>query len=437
MPISSFMGLQTALRGLLAEQQAINTTGHNIANANTPGYSRQSAVMVESDPLTIPAFSNTTGAGAQLGTGVDVATIQRIRDQFLDVQYRSQSSAGSNASTTSGILDQVQTALAEPSDHGLQAQLSGFWSAWNDVANNPQSSAAKQTLIDKATALTQTFNAMDQQLQTIQSQTAQQYAQITGSRGEVQQDASRIAALNAQISYAQSVGRNPNDLMDQRDQLLDDLSGLAKVSVTDPGNGMLVVNFGDAAAPLVNGSSVNWPQTMTAAAGGQLGALLGLSSPTGQIGTYRASLDAIAGQLGTSVNALQPSSPFFSGSTAGTIAVAATAATLQTSSTGTPGGNDLALQIAALANGPVDQAYAGFVGQVGSDVQAIHGTQKTAQSVLGAIDDQRKSVSGVSLDEEMTNLISFQRGYQASARMMTTVDETLDTLINRTGRVGL
>ena len=96
--------------------------------------------------LTLPAFSNVTGAGVQMGTGVDVATINRIRDQFLDIQYRAQNTATSSASTSSGILEQVQSALAEPSNHGLASQLSAFWDAWSDVANSPQSPAARQTL---------------------------------------------------------------------------------------------------------------------------------------------------------------------------------------------------------------------------------------------------------------------------------------------------
>src|SRR2546429_3205590 len=109
MGISSFMGLQTALRGLLAHQEAIDTTGHNIANANTPGYSRQAADLTESNALTIPAYSNVTGGRVQLGTGVDVTTINRIRNQFLDIQYRAQNTLENNASTTANVLDQVQT----------------------------------------------------------------------------------------------------------------------------------------------------------------------------------------------------------------------------------------------------------------------------------------------------------------------------------------
>jgi flagellar hook-associated protein 1 FlgK len=134
----------------------------------------------------------------------------------------------------------------------------------------------------------------------------------------------------------------------------------------------------------------------------------------------------------SSVNALQPSSPFFSGTTAGTIAVSATASTVQTSSSSTSGA-DLAQGIANLANGPADQAYSSFVAQVGSGVQAAQSTQSTQQAVLTAVSNQRQSVSGVSLDEEMTNLIQYQQAYQASARVMNAINSTLDTLINTVG----
>lgn len=455
MAISSYMGLQTALRGLLANQEAIDTTGHNIANANTPGYSRQVADMTESPALTIPAYSNVTGGGVQLGTGVDVTTINRIRNQFLDVQYRAQNTAENGAATQTTILDQVQTGLNEPSSNGLSGAISKFWSAWSDLANNPTSQAARQTVIDRGKTLAQTFNTIDQQLATVQSQAGQQYTALIGPSGQVQSDANEIAQLNASISAAQAAGQNPNDLMDKRDKLIDDLSSLAKVSITTGSNGMVQVNFGDAPAPLVNGTTVTMPQPqdLTSAAGGQIGALLGLYDQTTGTGTiqtaYRDSLDQVATQVVNTVNAAynpaaDPTIPqFFTVNPASTPAAsigvnpAVTATTLRAGSTGTSGANDIALAIAGLSGGQADQTYAAFVSQVGSDVQSTQNTQQTAQSLLSAISNQRESVSGVSLDEEMTNLIGFQRGYQASARMMTTIDSMLDTLINHTGVVGL
>ena len=159
-----------------------------------------------------------------------------------------------------------------------------------------------------------------------QSQAAQQYSALTASNGQVAQDAQTIATLNAQISQATQAGVSPNTLMDQRDSALDDLSSLAQISVSTGSNGAVTVNFGDASTPLVSGTTVTWPQTLTSAAGGQLGSLLNISSSTGPVGQYISSLDGVANQVISSVNALQPSSPFFTGTSASTIAVAAIAA---------------------------------------------------------------------------------------------------------------
>jgi flagellar hook-associated protein 1 len=451
MTIPTYTGLDTALRGLQAAQAAIDTTGNNIANANNPGYSREVANLVESVPLVLPAFSNVTGEGVQLGTGVDVETINRVRNQFLDIQYRSQNSATSGLSTTSGLLQQVQTALAEPSTDGVSSQLTAFWTAWSNLAQNPSgasSGPAKQGVIDAANTLADTFNGIESQLQTIQSQASQQYATLTSPTGAVQTDANEIAALNKQISQAQAAGQSPNALLDQRDSALDDLSQYGTVSVTDPGNGLLVVNFGgDTTTPLVNGATANSVSSLTLgpSSGGTLGALATLTSPTGQVSGYLSTLNQFATNLANTVNAIHTSTPFFSvtttttslGATATTLSVPVTASQVQTTTTSNAGANDVALAIAGLANGPIDQSYSSFVSQVGSDVQSTQSALTTAQTLLSGVNNQRQSVSGVSLDEEMTNLITYQRAYQASARMMTTIDQTLNTLINSTGSVGL
>jgi flagellar hook-associated protein 1 len=431
MSIPTFTGLQTALSGLQASQVAIDTTGENISNANTPGYTRQVVNTGESAPMTIAAL-NQQGSGTQLGTGVDIASISRMRDQFLDVQYRAQNTATSNANTNATQLQQVQTALNEPSSNGLQSQLSAFWSAWSDLANAPTSQAAKEAVVNTGQTLADTFKSVSSQMSTVQSQALQQYNTLTGANGQVAQDASQLATLNGQIAAATQAGQTPNTLLDQRDQVLDDLSGLAQVSITNQSNGSVTVNFGDAATPLVNGTTVTWPQTLTSSAGGQLGSLLNLSSAGGPIGQYLSSLNNVAGQVISSVNALQPSSPFFSGTSASTIAVSATASTVQTSSSSTSGA-DLAQGVANLSGGSADQAYAAFVAQVGDGVQAAQRTQSTAQALLTAVSNQRQSVSGVSLDQEMTNLIQYQQAYQASARVMNTINTTLNSLINTAG----
>lgn len=431
MAIPTFTGLQTALSGLQAAQAAIDTTGQNIANANTPGYTRQVVNTSESGSLPIPAMTQTGGV-TDMGTGVSISDISRIRDQFLDVQYRAQNSATANANTNSSELQQVQTALNEPSSSGLQSVMSAFWNSWSTLASNPTSPSALSGVVNAGQTLASTFNTVSSQMATVQNQAAQQYSQLTGTNGQVQQDATQIATLNTQISQATQAGQSPNNLLDQRDKLLDDLSGLAHVSVTNQSDGSVTVGFGDASTPLVSGSTVTWPQTLTSASGGQLGSLLNLSSSTGPIGQFMSSLDGVASQVISSVNALQPSSPFFSGNSASTIGVSATASTVQSSSS-TTSGTDLAQNIASLSGGAADQSYAAFVSQVGSGVQAAQSTQTTSQAVLTAVSNQRQSVSGVSLDEEMAHLIQYQQAYQASARVMNTIDNTINSLISTVG----
>jgi flagellar hook-associated protein 1 len=434
MTIPSFTGYQTALSGLEAAQAALDTTGENISNANTAGYTRQTVNTAEAGSLAIPELSQ-QGADADLGTGVDVTSISRIRDQFLDVQYRAQNTATSSANTNSTELQQVQTALNEPSSDGLSTQLDNFYSAWSALASDPTSSS-ETSVINAGQTLAQTFNSVSSQMATVQSQAAQQYATLTGTNGQVEQDATQIASLNGEITSATQAGQSPNNLLDQRDNLLDDLSGLAQISVTNQSDGSVTVGFGDASTPLVSGTTVTWPQTLTSAAGGQLGALQSLSSSTGQIAQFSSALDNVASQVISSVNALQPSSPFFSGTSASTIAVSATASSIQTSSSSTSG-NDLAQDVANLSGGTADQSYAAFVAQVGDGVSAAETTQSTSQSILTAVSNQRQSVSGVSLDEEMTNLINYQQAYEASARVMNAIDSSLNTLITSVGSAGM
>jgi flagellar hook-associated protein 1 len=436
MSIPTLQGLQTALSGLIAEQTALDTTGNNIANANTEGYSRESVLLEPNAPLPIPALSTQTGQGAQLGTGVNAAAITRIRNEYLNVQYRAQNNALSGASTRAEVLEQAQNAFGEPSSGGLASQLSKFWTAWSSLANAPASEEAKQGVLAAGQQLADTFNELSAQLSSISRTAGEQYKALAGAGGEVENYAQEIAQLNGQIKLAEEAGQQPNAMLDRRDLLLDKLSALGQVTVSEQPDHSDTVSFGEAAKPLVEGTTVNWPQTLTEAAGGQLGALLGLTGPKGALTTLQTSLNSVTETLASTVNAQLPK-PFFSGGSAATLAVALTAAEVRASSSTAPGANAGALAVAALRGGAGEQDYAKLVEQVGSDVQTAKDDQTNLQTTVTAINDQRQSVSGVSLDEEMTNLISFQRGYQASARTLTAMDSMLETLIEHTGTVGL
>jgi flagellar hook-associated protein 1 len=456
MPIPSYSGLQTALSGLEAAQAAIDTVGQNIANANTPGYSRQRVVQTENNPLTIPALSSITGQGAQVGLGVDITTITRVRDQFLDSQYRAQNTTTSGDNTASTLLGQVQAALNEPSSSGLSTALNKFWTAWSGLQNNPTDQGAMQAVLGAGGTVAQGLNTLSGSLTTLESQVTGQYNTLTDpASGPVASDANAIAALNVQISQAQTSGLDANTLLDQRDALVDDLSQYSNVYVTQQSNGMVNVSFGNAAkaaaggaadaTPLVRGASVNLAPNMTDAnlsgSRGTLGSLLGLydsTTGTGRIASYLTQLDGVANQLVSSVNGAISSAdtagaiapPFFAatGTTAATIAV-----NPSVTSSSPPYTAAEANAVANLSGKAADQAYNAFVTQIGGDVHAAQSAQQTAQSLLSAIGNQRQSISGVSLNEEMTNLIQYQQAYQASARVMNAIDAALNTLINQVG----
>ena len=442
MPISSFMGLQTSLRGLIAHQQAINTTGHNISNANTAGYSRQEAVLTAMHALTLPANSGVTGFGAQLGTGVDVTQIRRIRDTFLDVQFRTANMKLGDAAARSNSLEQVELSFGEPSENGVNELLRQFWDAWSNVANAPEPAPARTAVVEAGNSLASALQAIYSQLTTVAAQAQSEYDKLTGPNGNVELWAKELAQLNDTIAHAVTVGQAPNDLLDRRDLLIDRLSELAQVSVTEDATGAVRVDFGG--VTLVDPAAAGgytWPQTLTRP-GGKLGALQDLASPTGPALSFRARLDADVADLVTRVNAIH-SGPtgvdFFdpTGLTADTITVVATEATVVRGSDGNAGTNDVAMALAQLRGGSQDRAYAALVAEVGGVVKANLNEEANQQSLVDAIENRRQSVQGVSPDEEMMNLIRFQRGYQASARTMTTLDDMLDTLINRTGKVGL
>src|SRR5215218_282005 len=419
MPISSFYGLQTSLRGLLAQQRALDTTGHNIANASTVGYSRQEAVLGAAPALQIPQGAVQSGAGAHIGSGVDVLAYRRIRDTFLDLQYRAQATRlGEEAGRAQG-LDRAELALAEPSDNGINKQLSEFWSAWADLANAADDPAARVSLLEQADQLADAFGIVDAQLALVGQQAADEFATLTAAGGET-----------------------PNDLMDQRDLLLDKLAGLGTTSVVSNADGSVDVTFGGAAAPMIDAAGYH-AEPLGTSPGGRLGALKELSTvPGGLIDSYRAELGAVAETLATAVNAIHPN--FFSVSHAppasygaGTLAVLADTTTLLAGTTPGASANERARAIAELSGKGPDAAYNAFIARVGSEVREANRNEANAQALTDAVQDRRESVAGVSMDEEMGNLIKFQRAYQASSRAMSTMDEMLDVLINRTGRVGL
>ncbi|HEX2410135.1 MAG TPA: flagellar hook-associated protein FlgK [Solirubrobacteraceae bacterium] len=449
--ISSFYGLQTSLRGLLAQQRMLDTTGHNIANASTKGYSRQEATLVASPALIVPAGSLASGAGAHIGSGVDVETFRRVRNQFVDLQYRSQNTNLGEWAARANALDAAELSLAEPGENGINEQLARFWDAWADVANAPVDPAAKQALAEQAGALADAFATVRAQIAMARDQGMAEYATLSGPTGEVALAAQDLAGLNDQIKRYITAGDIPNDLLDRRDLLIDQLSRFGQVSVTEQADGTVDVAFVDTAAaattyPIVTGTTATWagpPAGDAWSPGGRLGGLLEASRSGGTLDGYLADVDAVATSLATLVNGAYGATFFETGpGPAGATlrveaGIAADPRAIDPGS-GNAGSNDRALAVGALRDhASIDRAYQAFVAKVGAQVRDARRQEANAQVLTDAVENRRQSVSGVSLDEEMANMVRFQRSYQASARAMSTMDEMLDVLINRTGRVGL
>jgi flagellar hook-associated protein 1 FlgK len=453
MPISSFYGLQTSLRGLLAQQRLLDTTGHNIANASTQGYSRQEAALVASPALEIPAGGIAGGSGAHLGSGVDVQAFRRVRDQFIDLQYRGQNTNLGEWKARATALSQTEGALAEPGENGINQQLIEFWDAWADLANanGNDESAAKQAVVEQGAALADAFHGLRSQIELVKSQSYAEYSDLARPAGpgdpggDVAQIATQIAGLNDTIKRFITTGDVPNDLLDRRDMLLDQLSEYGQITVDAQSDGTINVGFG-AANPIVTGTTASWagpPAGDAWTPGGRLGALLEVSRPGGTLDGYLGTIDTIAANLVSTVNGAYGGAFFDAGAgpTGATFDVsAALLANPQVldPGSGASGSRDLALAVSQLRDGAsVDGAYRAFIAQIGADSREATRQEGNAQVLTDAVENRRQSVSGVSLDEEMSNLVRFQRAYQASSRAMSTLDEMLDVLINRTGRVGL
>lgn len=207
-------------RGMSAQQTAINVTSHNIANANTKGYSRQRATMETTRPFGMPSLNNAVGPG-QIGTGVQVSAIQRVRDSFLDYQVRTETSTYGQFSAKDKFLSEVESILNEPSETGISTLIGKFFDSWQTLAGNPQSSNTRTIVVQQAASLADALNQTSTQLEKLQKNANDV---INSTVFEVNDILDQISQLNQQIVGVKVSGQMPNDLMDRRDLLIDTLS---------------------------------------------------------------------------------------------------------------------------------------------------------------------------------------------------------------------
>jgi flagellar hook-associated protein 1 FlgK len=464
---STFFGFELGKRALDAEQLALHTTSQNIANASTPGYSRQSAVMVETNPFTVVQANMTTPG--QLGTGVKVSEFTRARDMLLEGQVRQETSTASNLDSQVKYLGQVESVIQEPTDSSIGTALSNFWGSWQDLSANPEDTAARNSVLGRAQQLVDTLKSKDTNLSELQTSTDQEF------RTQVQQInslGSKIRDLNVQINQEVGVGLQPNDLMDQRDQALSDLSKITNCQVQQMGNGLTSVTISGHTlvqdgifVPISvtndalnnNYAKATWSDDNTDVtfSDGQMKGLTEIRDT--YIPSYRTSLNDLAQGLmatinplhaaGYAYNAAAPSGEaFFSGTGLQDMAVNPTlvgnpAGLAVATNPSAPGDGTNALAIAQQQNAltmsggtlTLDSFYQSFVAQIGLDSQSQTQSQSNQTAVVQSLTTQQQSISGVNLDEEMSNLMKYQEAYNAAARIITTMDDLVNTIINKMG----
>ena len=447
---STFGGIEQASSAINAARYGLDVVSQNIANASTTGYTRQSAQQASVDaPAGVPSiYTRPAGPG-----GVTVTGTARLTDPVLDARLRTEQARSGLADTTANQLQQIETVFPEPSDTVLSEQLNDFWNAWASVANDPGSTAPRTVLLQKAGAVTSTLNAMSGTLTDLATSTSQSLSMDTATATTA---AGQLATLNGQIAVGTATGADVNSLLDQRDQLLGQLSTLVGGVATINANGSADVTVGG--QPLVTGTTA---VPVTVGAGYQVSVgttavtLTGGSAAAEVVGLtstypgYQAQLDGVANALASSVNAAQAAgydvngsagTPMFTGTGAAGISVAITDPSLIAAS-GTPGGNldgGNALAASALGTSPTgaDVAYNALVANVGSASSLAQQQQTTQDAVTTSVATLQTSVAGVNSDEEVSNMLTYQHAFEAASRVLTTVDSLLDTLINHTGLVG-
>jgi flagellar hook-associated protein 1 len=461
---STFHGLETARRGLATQQTALQTTGHNIANANTVGYSRQRVNFTQTEPYPAPSINRPQIPG-QLGTGVEASSIQRVREGYLDLQFRGENSKLGDWESRSQGLGRLEDLLNEPSEYGLSKTLDRFWQSLQDLANSPENNGARSSVRQRGLELSNTFNYFTDSINKFHQDTqAEEIATID----TVNYLAGQINKLNEEIGNVEPHGYLPNDLYDQRDVLIDQLSKLAEVSITvvkSQGNSLPMaegkytielVGLNNTKHKLVDGTDKNFTNPIDNTFQSNSGKLKGLSEAELSFTNMLTQIKKMSSDFVTSFNSVHnkgfgiedsnnnvPSGiDFFIIDGNGRMDITNEIKdaneglnNIAASIDGFPGDGNWAISLSNELTLPKSE-YEKIIGSLGVRAQEAERMVYNSGVLLQSVEKNRHSVSGVSLDEEMTNMIQFQHAYNASARTITSIDEMLDRIINNMGIVG-
>lgn len=439
-------------RSLDVYRKALDVTANNIANAGNENYTRQVANISTAFPDKM--------AGFIWGAGVNMDSIQRVRNNFIDSQLRESTQDSSFFDKQSILLGRVEQTFTEPTKSGLSEMITSFFNSWGELAVAPNSYALRENVIAKAESVSSRVEMINRNLETTKREVFDEFKNKIGTLNGL---LSKINELNVKIAQQVESGFQPNDLLDSRDAMVDEVTTIVDAQVYLDSNGSANISIGGVLAVDL-AQSVEFKITasngklnlttlqnsdLQQIKGGELGALSDVYS--NKIPNYLEQVDKIVNALVNSVNEKHSTAytigdppvtgiDFFSKYKNGVLQVNNEILDdpnkIAVSADGTSGNGDFALQIADINNQPllngntIVESYSSLISKVGNDKASSDNLSASAELVLQQLKQQRASYSGVSLDEEMANVIKFQRSYEASAKLISVADEMLQTLIN-------
>ena len=467
-----FSTLGNTAQALEAQSVALAVTSKNIANVNNPNYSREYVVFGNKGEIDTPQ--------GEEALGLQALSVQQYSDSLLNQQVITQIGLTSSDSSQQGWLQQAQAGLGQTLTNassgstststaagagGLASAMNNLMTAFQALAAQPTDGGTRDSLVQQASTLTQTFQTIDQNLAQVQTDAG---TQITTDVTNANNLLTNIATLNTQIAAAEATQPGSAvDLRDSREADLEQLGAIVPVSVTEQSNGEDTVTTPDTSGSpvvLVQLGVVQGSLNYSAGAvtGGAAATTLGLgagsiqgsiTASTGPIQTLRTNLDALASEVVTAVNsAYNPTNAagadFFdpSGTTAATISLApGLTSTTLVAGTGAAGDNSIATAVAALANtsfstssgdaidGTFSSFYANSVGNFGQSLSNATSNLDDNTNIQTLFESQRSSISGVNMDEEMSNLVQFQQAYVASSETFNILNTLLGNEITELG----
>jgi flagellar hook-associated protein 1 FlgK len=467
--MASFFSLYIGYSGLKAQMAATEVAGQNIANANTPGYTRQHVSMEAVVPHIAP------GARFSPGQGVRITGVERIKSDYYTEQLINASGGYAYWETRQSALEGIEVNFLEPSDSGLSSYLNEFWDSWQELSANPESEAVRMGLLERSVSLTRGVQNSYRRLQDLQYDL---YSELETKVEQVNKIAEEIATINEQLVFLKAMGEKSNELLDQLDRRISELSHLADIRVRtkDSGavevfiSGRLLVQDNRTFAISISGDADGNPQIVNEHGSvynlksGSLSALLEAHNKT--IPYYQRALDVLVSGLVEEINAVHqagadlegnggieffqdltekhpPSlyfevNPQFFATTEGYKLIAATAPGAGGEAVpgdGANAGKIHALRDQAIIDGGFtpEEFYRSVIGRLGVEGQESERMFRTYDAVISQLELRQEAIFGVSLDEEMLNMVRFQHAYNAAAKFMSTADQMLDLLIKELG----